>query len=90
MLTVNVPVPPVVATDARSPVVSTPPRSSVPPSAAAPPPIKKTATAKVPPLCAVSVRAAVLGLVVDEEAGGVVERTALGWCGKELESLSAY
>ena len=34
---------------------------------------------KIPSLCAVSVRAAVLGHVVDEEAGGVVERTALGW-----------
>jgi hypothetical protein len=39
----------------------------------------KTAIAKIPSLCAVSIRAAVLGLVVDEEAGGVVERTALGW-----------
>ena len=39
----------------------------------------KTAIAKIPSLRAVSVRAAVLGLVVDEEAGGVVERTALGW-----------
>ena len=44
----------------------------------------------------------VLGLVVDEEAGGVVERTALGWiwasqkktvfpgCGKELERHVRY
>ena len=34
---------------------------------------------KIPSLCAVSVRTAILGLVVDEKAGGVVERTALGW-----------
>ncbi len=46
----------------------------------------KTAIAKIPSLCAVSIRAAKLGLVVDEEAGGVVERTALGWilAGKKL------
>ena len=41
--------------------------------------LKKNAIAKIPSLCAVSTRAAVLDLVVDEEAGGVVERTALGW-----------
>ena len=40
---------------------------------------EKNAIAKIPSLCAVSIRAAKLGLVVDEEAGGVVERTALGW-----------
>ena len=37
------------------------------------------AIAKIPSLCAVSVKAAVLGLVVDEETGGAVERTAPGW-----------
>ena len=41
--------------------------------------LKKNAIAKIPSLCAVSTKAAVLGLVVGEEAGGVVERTALGW-----------
>ena len=39
----------------------------------------KTVIAKTPSLFVVSVRAAKRGLVVDEEAGGVVERTALGW-----------
>ena len=38
----------------------------------------QTAIAKISPLCAVSVRAAVLGLVMDDEAGDVVERIALG------------
>ena len=41
--------------------------------------VTKTAIAKIPSFCVVSTRAAVLGLVVDEKAGGVVERTALGW-----------
>ena len=40
---------------------------------------KKPSFSKIPSLCAVSVRAAVLGLVVDEEAGRVVGRTAPGW-----------
>ena len=40
---------------------------------------EKKAISKIMSLCAVSVRAAVLCLVVDEEAGGVVGRTALGW-----------
>ena len=39
----------------------------------------KTAIAKIQSLYAASVRAAAPGLVVDEDAGGVVERTALGW-----------
>ena len=41
--------------------------------------MRKNAIAKIPFLCAVSVRATVLDPVVDEEADGVVARTALGW-----------
>ena len=39
---------------------------------------RQTTIAKTLSLCAVSARAAILGLVVDGEAGGVVERTAPG------------
>ena len=40
---------------------------------------RKNAIAKILSLCVVSVRATELGLMVDEEAGDVVKRTALGW-----------
>ena len=41
--------------------------------------VKKKAIAKTSSLCVVSIRAAELDIVVHEKAGGVVERTALGW-----------
>ena len=48
---------------------------------------ENNAIAKIPSLCMVSVRVAVLGLVVDDEAGGVVERITLEWTSASQKKL---